>query len=310
MCLFRVARVQDLESALLDDSTVSSSLARRVLAAPIGWPSRGQIDFVQVSLSYRADLPPALREVSFTIPAGQRCGIVGRTGSGKTSLLAALFRMRELNGGRISLDGVDISTLARREVRSRLAIIPQAPVLFSGTVRANLLPYDEECPGEAKLLTDEQIWTTLRQCHMADKIRSLPEGLSTLLTSGSSQLSVGERQLLCFARALLTGARVIALDESTASIDQQSDALIQTMLATQLSGVTILAIAHRLATVLSFDKILVMDGGRVAEFGVPRDLLQKPESALAALVEATGATSARQLREMASAGDTTGGAQR
>jgi ATP-binding cassette subfamily C (CFTR/MRP) protein 1 len=226
-----------------------------------------------------------------------------QTGSGKTSLLAALFRMRDINGGRISIDGLDISTISRREVRSRLAIIPQAPVLFSGTVRSNLLPYDEEQPGDAKLITDEQIWTALKQCHMDEKIRALEDGLSTVLASGSSQLSVGQRQLLCFARALLKGARIIALDESTASIDESSDALIQTMIANQLRGVTILAIAHRLSTVIDLDKILVMDQGRVAEYGVPRQLLQKPGSALAALVDATGAASALKLRQLAQGSD-------
>jgi len=271
-------------------------------------------------MRYRPNLAPALRDVSFTVAGGQRVGIVGRTGSGKSSLLQALFRMYDFEtttsavgtaGGRaataapaeegagIWIDGLDIRSMPRSLLRQRLAIIPQAPVLFSGTVRSNLLPYgDDDGDDEAAAKggagsiprarvpsrsRDAEVWRVLDECHMGATVRSLPggRGLDTPL-SESIHLSVGERQLLCFARALLKRARLIVLDEATASVDHATDAHIQSL--TLALPCTVLLIAHRLSSVMSLDTVLLMDQGRVIECDAPQKLAANTQSQFARLL--------------------------
>ena len=242
-------------------------------APPAEWPRQGSIVFDRVKLSYRPELPDVLREMSVTIRPGEKVGIVGRTGAGKSSLLVALFRIVELKAGSISIDGVDISSVPLETLRSRLSIIPQDPVLFSGTLRHNLDPLGQ--------YSDAQLAAVLRQCSLA-----IP--LDRPIDERGGNLSVGQRQLVCMGRALLKAARVLVLDEATASVDMETDALIQTTLQSQLGDATVLTIAHRLNTIMHADRVLVVHDGRLAEDGPPVELKNTPDSHFAKLWAARG----------------------
>ncbi|NXE04622.1 MRP7 protein, partial [Lophotis ruficrista] len=233
------------------------------------WPSQGLVEFQQVVLVYRAGLPNALDGVSFTIYPGEKVGIVGRTGSGKSTLFLALFRMLELKSGRILLDGVDSQLVGLEELRSRLAIIPQDPFLFSGSIRENLDPQGKR--------TDAELHEVLEQCHLWDAVTQMG-GLDSELGEKGKSLSVGQRQLVCLARALLTKAKVLCIDEATASVDQKTDQLLQQTIRQRFADKTVLTIAHRLNTILDSDRVLVMQAGRVAELDSPARLSQKDGS--------------------------------
>ncbi|NXL40961.1 MRP7 protein, partial [Podilymbus podiceps] len=233
------------------------------------WPSQGLVEFQQVVLAYRAGLPNALAGVSFTIYPGEKVGIVGRTGSGKSTLFLALFRMLELKSGRILLDGVDSQLVGLEELRSRLAIIPQDPFLFSGSIRENLDPQGK--------WTDAELNEVLEQCHLRDAVTQMG-GLDSELGERGKSLSVGQRQLVCLARALLTQAKVLCIDEATASVDQKTDQLLQQTIRQRFADKTVLTIAHRLNTILDSDRVLVMQAGRVAELDSPARLSQKDGS--------------------------------
>ncbi|POM74277.1 Multidrug resistance protein ABC Superfamily [Phytophthora palmivora] len=229
------------------------------------WPSRGTIRFDGLCLRYRPELPLVLKGVDMEVAAGEKVGICGRTGAGKSSLMVALFRICDFDSGRVLIDDVDITTINLRELRRSLAIIPQDPVLFSGPLRENLDPFHR--------YSDERIWSVLKQVHMAD--------------SGDN-LSVGQRQLICIGRALLKDSKVVVLDEATANVDTATDALIQTTIKETFEDKTVLIIAHRINTIMHCDKIAVMDAGRVAEFDSPSALLTKPHSVFAALAKRSG----------------------
>ncbi|KAM6128193.1 ATP-binding cassette sub-family C member 10 isoform 2-T2 [Pterocles gutturalis] len=233
------------------------------------WPSQGLVEFQQVVLAYQPSLPNALDGVSFTIYPGEKVGIVGRTGSGKSTLFLALFRMVELKSGRILLDGVDSQLVGLEELRSRLAIIPQDPFLFSGSVRENLDPQGR--------WSDAELHEVLEQCHLRDAITQMG-GLDSELGERGKSLSVGQRQLMCLARALLKQAKVLCIDEATASVDQKTDQLLQQTIRQRFADKTVLTIAHRLNTILDSDRVLVMQDGRVAELGSPTHLSQKDGS--------------------------------
>ncbi|NWW63280.1 MRP7 protein, partial [Ifrita kowaldi] len=233
------------------------------------WPSQGLVEFQQVVLAYRAGLPNALDGVSFTVFPGEKLGIVGRTGSGKSTLFLALFRMVELKSGRILLDGVDSQLVGLEELRSRLAIIPQDPFLFSGSIRENLDPQGKQ--------TDAELREVLEQCHLWDAVTQMG-GLDSELGERGKNLSVGQRQLVCLARALLTQAKVLCIDEATASVDQKTDQLLQQTIRQRFADKTVLTIAHRLNTILDSDRVLVMQAGRVAELDSPAHLSQKDGS--------------------------------
>lgn len=218
--------------------------------------------------------------------------------------MMTLFRIVEVAAGTITVDGVDIGTLGLRDLRTRLSIIPQDPKLYSGPLRANLHPLFDDPMERARAdgrddVDDAAMWDALAHVGMADYVRSLPKGLDTFLEEGGRDLSVGQRQLICLARAMLRKRPVLVMDEATASVDPAADALIQTTVRESFADVTVLTIAHRLPTVIDYDKIMVMDAGRVAEFDSPATLLAHASGMFSAMVDSTGAVSAAFLRRAA-----------
>ncbi|KAG9399350.1 hypothetical protein AC1031_011740 [Aphanomyces cochlioides] len=243
-------------------------------ATPAEWPAQGTISFESYSMRYRDHLDLVLRDVSFVANGGEKIGICGRTGSGKSSLMAALFRTVEAASGSIKIDGIDISQVNIHALRSRLTIIPQDPVLFSGSLRFNIDP--------SKQVADADLWAVLKKVHLAG---CLEGGLDFQVAEKGSNLSVGQRQLLCIARALLRQSRVVVLDEATANIDLESDRLIQKTINECFRDVTMLIIAHRLDTIIDSDRILVMDRGSVIEYDSPQVLLAKEGGVFAELAK-------------------------
>ncbi|ETL39071.1 hypothetical protein L916_09497, partial [Phytophthora nicotianae] len=241
---------------------------------PLDWPTAGAISFNRVDLRYRPGLPRVLRGLTFSVNAKEKVGIVGRTGAGKSSLIVGLMRLVELDAGSITIDGVDISKIGLHDLRSNIAIIPQDPVLFSGTVRSNLDPFDQ--------FSDDQIWTSVKRASLQKAITSLDDAVD----EKGSNFSVGERQLLSIARALLKRSKVILMDEATASIDPETDRQIQQSIREEFRDCTTLTIAHRINTILDSDRILVMEKGSVAEFGSPTELQRKPDGIFKSLVDA------------------------
>merc|ERR1719445_1415614 len=234
------------------------------------WPREGKIELQDYSTRYREGLDLALRQVSATIQGGERVGIVGRTGAGKSSLTLALFRLIEPASGRILIDGIDISKLGLHKLRSRLTIIPQDPVLFSGSLRHNLDPFEQ--------YSDEAVWAALRQSHLADFVSSLKSGLDHEVAEGGENLSVGQRQLICLARALLRKTKILVLDEATAAVDLETDNLIQSTIRAEFVDCTVLTIAHRLNTIMDSNRVVVLDQGKVIEFESPASLMAKKDS--------------------------------
>ncbi|EQC35361.1 hypothetical protein SDRG_07073 [Saprolegnia diclina VS20] len=250
-----------------DDATVDR------VTVDASWPAQGVITFNDYSMRYREHLDLVLNQVSFSVPSGAKVGICGRTGSGKSSLMAALFRMVPSATGSIAIDDVNIANVSVTTLRSRLTIIPQDPVLFSGSLRFNLDP-----SGSA---SDDELWTVLKQVHLGDGIASLDDKVA----ERGSNFSVGQRQLLCIARALLRKSKVVVLDEATANIDLESDKRIQATIKECFVGITMLIIAHRLDTIIDSDMILVLDAGRVVEYDTPTALLAIPDGSFAKLAE-------------------------
>ncbi|XP_054161810.1 multidrug resistance-associated protein 1-like [Oppia nitens] len=244
------------------------------------WPNRGEIDFVEYSTQYRESLDLVLNSIDLSIKSGEKIGIVGRTGAGKSSLTLALFRLIESVSGRIVIDGIDISQLGLQELRSRLTIIPQDPVLFSGTIRSNLDPFGN--------CSDDQLWTVLEQSHLKLFVRSLEAGLDCCVAEGGDNLSVGQRQLICLARALLRHTAVLILDEATAAVDVETDTLIQQTIKQQFKSCTVLTIAHRLNTIMDSDRVIVLHEGRVAELDTPNNLLTDSQSIFYSLAKDAG----------------------
>ena len=259
-------------------------------APPKSWPSKGCIEIKNLVAGYREG-PDILKSISLTIDEKQKVGIVGRTGSGKSSLLVTLFRIIEPRGGQIIIDGVDIGTIGLEQLRSKIGIIPQDPVLFSGTLRHNLDPFE--------LHSDEELWNSLEQVSLKDFISDLPDQFHFKVTEGGKNFSVGQRQLLCMARALLLDPKVLLLDEATAQVDKKSDMMLQKMIRRCFADKTVLTIAHRLDTIMDSDKILVLDDGNIAEYADPRTLVEKGEDgSFYGLVYAEGNENADRLISM------------
>ncbi|KAF9975165.1 Multidrug resistance-associated protein 1 [Actinomortierella ambigua] len=287
---------------------------------PENWPDKGHITFMDYSTRYRQGMDLVLKNVSFEVQPGEKIGIVGRTGAGKSSLTLALFRIIEAanspwamasyshnssttgldttggkevtvekplekiaideDGGSIWIDGVDISTVGLEYLRQHLAIIPQDPTLFVGTVRHNLDPFSE--------LKDDELWEALERSHLKEYIESMPGGLMYEVAQNGENFSVGQRSLICLARALLRKTKILVLDEATSSVDMQTDELIQRTIRTEFKDRTILTIAHRIKTVMDYDKILVLEAGRVVEFASPSALLSDNSTIFYSLAQRAG----------------------
>ncbi|KAF9934044.1 hypothetical protein FBU30_003554 [Linnemannia zychae] len=245
------------------------------------WPHSGAIEFKDYSVRYREGLDLILKDINVNIRPGERVGIVGRTGAGKSSVTLGLFRIIEAAQGSIIIDGIDISTLGLHELRSRLTIIPQEPFLFGDTIRLNLDPFGKH--------DDAEIWSALESASLKSYVSTLSEGLSTVIENGGENMSLGQRQLMSLARAMLAkNTRVLCLDEATAAIDVETDNAIQRALRREFQDCTVLTIAHRINTIMDSDKILVLEQGRVAEFDTPANLLQKKDGLFYSLAEHSG----------------------
>ncbi|KAJ7969063.1 ABC transporter C family member 2-like [Quillaja saponaria] len=262
---------------------------------PPGWPSSGSIKFEDVVLRYRLELPPVLHGLSFTIFPTDKVGIVGRTGAGKSSMLNALFRIVELERGRIFIDGCDIAKFGLTDLRKVLGIIPQSPVLFSGTVRFNLDPFNEH--------NDPDLWEALERAHLKDVIRRNSLGLDAEVSEAGENFSCGQRQLLSLARALLRRSKILVLDEATAAVDVRTDALIQKTIREEFKSCTMLIIAHRLNTIIDCDRIILLDAGRVIEYDTPEELLSNEGSSFSKMVQSTGPSNAQYLRSLVFGGE-------
>eukprot|EP00935_MAST-01C_sp_MAST-1C-sp1_P002634 g2634.t1 len=255
------------------------------------WPSAGSLSLENASLVYRPGLPPALREISFAVPGGERIGIVGRTGAGKSSIMLLLFRIFDPAAGVVKIDGVNILSVGLHALRKHLSIIPQEPLLLAGSVRHNLDPFGQY---EEKELAKALVTVGLDPASLDRELGG---------EDGSAGLSVGEAQLVSLARTLLRGpqTKICVMDEPTANIDMATDEKIQRVVreAFVANGTTLMVIAHRLSTIIDFSRILVMDSGQVAEYGRGSTLLDDPTSRLSLLVDALGPSAAAQLRAKA-----------
>ncbi|KAJ3122380.1 hypothetical protein HK100_012023 [Physocladia obscura] len=254
------------------------------------WPHEGAISFHEVSMRYAPTLPIVLDKVTFSITSREKIGIVGRTGSGKSSLMQALFRMVEPESGKIIVDGIDISTIGLSDLRSNIAIIPQDPVVFSGSFRTNMDPFSE--------YADDKLWDAIGRAGLKAKVSKTDGQLDALVDAGGENLSVGERQLLCLARAMLKTPKILIMDEATANVDYETDAMIQKALREDFHDATVLTIAHRLNTVIDYNRIIVLDNGVIAEYDSPKNLLQNEKSIFFALVAQTGESNAQMLKQM------------
>lgn len=265
------------------------------------WPEKGEIVFDNVQMRYRDGLPLVLSGLSMHVRGGERIGIVGRTGAGKSSIMSTLFRLVEISGGSITIDGVNISTIGLHDLRSRLAIIPQDPTLFRGTVRTNLDPFSEH--------TDLELWSALRQADLAPADGDTHTTTTTTNAAGEEtttenndsritldtpveedglNFSLGQRQLMALARALVRNSRIIVCDEATSSVDMETDAKIQNTIATGFRGKTLLCIAHRLRTIVGYDRICVMDAGGIAELDSPLELWKREGGIFRGMCERSG----------------------
>jgi ABC-type multidrug transport system fused ATPase/permease subunit len=270
--------------------------SRSLLALPMpdeAWPSRGEIQFKNFSTGYRVDDPDecVLKNINLTIKAGSRVAVIGRTGSGKSTLVLSLFQLLQAKAGSIHIDGTDLASIDLATIRKRMAIIPQHSMIFPGTVRENLDP--------TKKASEKDLWRALKMVGLDGVVKMLTapmqengedveERMNPLdCRIPGDRLSSGEKQLFCFCRAILKKSQVVLLDEPTANIDVESDQRIQEMIRQVFSGSTVITIAHRLSTILDYDMVICLEGGRVVEYRNPQELLKDPKSMFYALYQAS-----------------------
>lgn len=257
---------------------------------PPDWPQKGEIELQNVSFCYNSHSPLVLKSISCHIKPAEKIGIVGRTGAGKSSLISMLYRMAQPQG-LIIIDGISANGIGLHQMRSRLSIIPQEPVLFSGTVRFNLDPTEK--------YQDAELWNVLEKVQLKTTVEQLNGGLDSLVCEGGCNFSIGQRQLMCLARALLKKSKILVVDEATANVDVRTDGIIQALIRSDFSDCTVLTIAHRLNTIMDSDRILVLNRGRVKEFDSPYLLLSDRASLLRKMVKQTGSVAALKLQRMA-----------
>jgi ABC-type multidrug transport system fused ATPase/permease subunit len=243
------------------------------------WPKNGKIEFENYSTTYKEGLEPVLKEINVTIQPGEKVAIVGRTGAGKSSLTLALFRILESMKGKVVIDDVDISQIGLLDLRTRLTILPQDSIVFNGTIRENLDP--------SGTCTDDELWQVLDAVQLADFVKNQELKLEAPLTEKST-FSAGQGQLFCLARAMLRKTRIFILDEATANVDLDTDKVVQELIRKEFANCTVLTIAHRIATVMDYDKVVVLDFGKVVEFDSPSALLQNPNSIFYSLASSSG----------------------
>ncbi|XP_022737848.1 ABC transporter C family member 10-like isoform X2 [Durio zibethinus] len=244
---------------------------------PSNWPAAGKVDICDLQIRYRAGAPLVLRGISCTFQEGHKIGIVGRTGSGKTTLISALFHLVEPAGGKIVVDGIDISTIGLHDLRSRFGIIPQDPTLFNGIVRYNLDPLSQH--------TDLEIWEVLDKCQLQEAVQEKEKGLDSLVVQDGSNWSMGQRQLFCLGRALLRRSRILVLDEATASIDNATDLILQKTIRTEFADCTVITVAHRIPTVMDCTMVLAISDGKLVEYDEPTKLMEREGSLFGQLVK-------------------------
>ena len=295
-----VERVNEYSNIPIEDQSSS-------VKTPAAWPAEGRLEVANLVAGYAPELPPVLKGLSFNVEKNQRIGVVGRTGAGKSSLTLALFRFLEAREGSIHIDGIDISKVSLYDLRSRLAIIPQDPVLFSGTVRSNLDPFDNH--------SNSELYDALSRVHLINSTGATShdepnpteatcttptpptpphsninifQSLTSRISEGGLNLPQGQRQLLCLARAIVSRPKIMVLDEATSAVDMNTDILIQRSIREEFQNSTLIVIAHRLSTIVDFDKILVMSDGRQVEFDSPGSLVEREEGVFRGMVEQSG----------------------
>ncbi|KAI3962241.1 hypothetical protein MKX01_030791 [Papaver californicum] len=241
------------------------------------WPAVGRVEIHQLEIRYRTNTPIVLQGISCTFGGGHKIGIVGRTGSGKSTLIGALFRLVEPVGGKIIIDGVDISKIGLYDLRSRLGIIPQDPTLFIGTVRYNLDPLSQH--------SDQEIWEVLGKCQLRESVQEKEGGLDSLVQQDGVNWSMGQRQLFCLGRALLRKSQILVLDEATASIDNATDSILQKTIRTEFTSCTVMTVAHRIPTVMDSTMVLAISDGKIIEYDAPMKLMKEEGSLFAQLVK-------------------------
>ncbi|CAG2176527.1 unnamed protein product, partial [Oppiella nova] len=254
------------------------------------WPKWGQIVMKDVSLQYEGSDSRVLHNLNLVIKGGQTIGIVGRTGAGKSSIIATLFRMTQPSG-LIEIDGIDTSSMSLSHLRRNISIIPQEPILFTETVRKNLDPFGE--------CADDLLWEVLAKVQLKSTITAFPHKLDQLVSESGGSFSVGQKQLICLARAILRNNKILVLDEATANVDPRTDALIQETIRNEFNSCTVLTIAHRLHTIMDYDKVLVLDAGLIAQFDSPYSLCEDRDGIFAHMLETTGKSMEQHLRQIA-----------
>ena len=293
MIQFTVRQLAEVENAMVSTerlyyygTELDEEAPLHLTPVPDSWPQKGEIAFNDVHMRYRDGLPLVLQGLNMTVAGGERIGIVGRTGAGKSSIMSTLFRLVELSSGSITIDGVDIATVGLKDLRTRLAIIPQDPTLFRGTIRSNLDPFNEH--------TDLELWSALRQSDLVDAASSLDDKthgrihLDGIVEEEGLNFSLGQRQLMALARALVRGSQIIVCDEATSSVDMETDQKIQRTIAEGFRGKTLLCIAHRLKTIIGYDRIVVMERGGIAELDRPLRLWEREGGVFRGMCDRSG----------------------